>query len=82
MQTQTPEAVGTSVGFVWFVAILLVVSFNSVNNPNTNFIGSLERGQLEDIAKIKMADLNTEDLESAVAVVAGSARSMGVKVSL
>lgn len=51
-------------------------------NPNTNFIGNLNRAQLEEIAKIKMADLNTDDIESAVSVVAGSARSMGVKVSL
>jgi len=50
--------------------------------PNTSFIGMLNRSQLEEIAKVKMADLNTDDIESAVSVVAGSARSMGVKVTL
>lgn len=50
--------------------------------PNTSFIGSLTRSQLEEIAKIKMADLNTDNVETAVSVVAGSARSMGVKVVL
>ena len=50
--------------------------------PNTSFIGTLNRSQLEEIAKVKMVDLNADDLDAAVSVVAGSARSMGVKVTL
>jgi len=42
--------------------------------------GTLSKSQVEAIAKDKLADLNTEDLESAIKVVAGTARSMGVKV--
>ena len=42
--------------------------------------GTLTRTQVEEIAKQKMADLNTDNLEQAVKVVAGTARSMGVKI--
>jgi large subunit ribosomal protein L11 len=48
--------------------------------PNKKKIGTVNRQQLEDIAKIKMADLNAADLESAVRIIAGSARSMGLNV--
>jgi len=49
--------------------------------PNKEKIGKLTRAQVEEIAKIKMPDLNTNDLEEAIRVVAGTARSMGVEVS-
>ena len=42
--------------------------------------GTLTQTQVEEIAKQKMADLNTDNLEQAVKVVAGTARSMGVKI--
>jgi large subunit ribosomal protein L11 len=42
--------------------------------------GKLSRTQVEEIAKIKMQDLNTEDLEAAVKIVSGTARSMGIEV--
>ena len=44
-------------------------------------VGSLTPQQVEKIAKIKMADLNTEDLEAAKRIVEGTAKSMGVKIS-
>jgi large subunit ribosomal protein L11 len=50
--------------------------------PNKEKVGKLTRAQVEEIAKIKMPDLNTEDLEKAVKVVVGTARSMGVEVDL
>lgn len=43
-------------------------------------VGTLKDTQLESIAKEKMEDLNTEDLKAAKKIVAGTARSMGVKV--
>jgi large subunit ribosomal protein L11 len=43
-------------------------------------VGTLTSSQVEKIAKEKMVDLNTDDLESAKKIVAGTARSMGVKV--
>ena len=48
--------------------------------PNTDKMGTVTRVQLEEIAKKKMPDLNTDDLDAAVRIVAGSARSMGVEV--
>jgi large subunit ribosomal protein L11 len=51
-------------------------------NPNTNIIGTLSQAQLEEIATTKMEDLNAFDMEAAKSIVAGSARSMGVKVAL
>lgn len=50
------------------------------STPNTHKVGTVGRAQLEEIARQKMADLNTDDLDAAVRVIAGSARSMGVDV--
>ena len=47
--------------------------------PNKNKVGSISENDLREIAKIKMEDLNTNDIEQAVKIIAGSARSMGVK---
>ena len=43
-------------------------------------VGTVTRAQMEEIAKIKMADLNASDVEHAVRMVAGTARSMGLEV--
>lgn len=48
--------------------------------PNLNKVGKVTRAQLEEIATTKMADLNANDLETAVKIIAGSARSMGLTV--
>lgn len=48
--------------------------------PNKDKVGVLTKAQVEDIAKQKMPDLNTRDLEAAMRMVAGTARSMGVEV--
>jgi large subunit ribosomal protein L11 len=48
--------------------------------PNTNKVGKVTRKQLEEIAKVKARDLNSADLEAAVKIIAGSARSMGLEV--
>lgn len=47
--------------------------------PNKDKVGSLTMADLEEIAKTKMADLSANDMEAAVKIIAGSARSMGVK---
>lgn len=49
--------------------------------PNKNKVGSLSDEDLVEIAKIKMEDLSANDLEAAKKIIAGSARSMGVKTS-
>ncbi len=46
--------------------------------PNTDKIGTVSRAQLEEIANIKMEDLNAADMDAAVKIIAGSARSMGL----
>jgi large subunit ribosomal protein L11 len=49
--------------------------------PNRNKIGKVTRAQLKKIAEIKMADLNAADLEGAMRMIAGTARSMGLEVA-
>jgi large subunit ribosomal protein L11 len=48
--------------------------------PNTVKVGKVTRAQLEDIASVKMSDLNANDLDAAVQIIAGTARSMGLEV--
>jgi len=48
--------------------------------PNTVKVGKVTRAQLEEIANLKMSDLNANDLDAAVRIVAGTARSMGLEV--
>ncbi len=47
--------------------------------PNRDKVGRVTRAQLEEIAKTKQADLNAYDLQQAVRIIAGSARSMGIE---
>ena len=48
-------------------------------NPLKDKVGKLSRKQLEEIAKVKMPDLNCYDINTAVKIIAGSARQMGVE---
>jgi large subunit ribosomal protein L11 len=48
--------------------------------PNRKKVGKITQKQIEDIAKMKMPDLNTDKLESAAAMVAGTAKSMGLDI--
>ncbi|MCP4049747.1 MAG: 50S ribosomal protein L11 [bacterium] len=48
--------------------------------PNTEIVGTLTRDQVTAIAREKMQDLNANDIEMAIRIIAGSARSMGVRV--
>jgi len=48
--------------------------------PNRNKVGSVTKAQVRKIAEIKLPDLNCDSIESAMAMVAGAARSMGVEV--
>jgi large subunit ribosomal protein L11 len=48
--------------------------------PNKSKVGTVTQKQVEEIAKIKLPDLNAESLEAAVKTVAGTARSMGLDV--
>lgn len=50
-------------------------------DPKRDRVGSVTMAQVEEIAKIKMADLNAYDLENACRIIAGTARSMGIDVA-
>ena len=52
------------------------------SEPNRTKVGRLTRAQLRSIAETKMQDLNARDLDQAMLVIAGTARSMGVEVDL
>lgn len=51
------------------------------DKPNRNKVGSVTVKDLEEIAKIKLPDLNTNKLDSAVRIIEGTAKSMGLTVS-
>ena len=48
--------------------------------PNKNKVAKITKAQVEEIAKVKMPDLNAASLEAAMSMIAGTARSMGVTV--
>jgi large subunit ribosomal protein L11 len=48
--------------------------------PNKNMVGSISTQQLEEIAKVKLPDLNTQNIESAMRIVAGTAKNMGITI--
>src|SRR6201982_3285067 len=49
--------------------------------PNRNKVGKVTKKQVEEIAKLKLADLHTQNIESAVRTVMGTARNMGLEVT-
>lgn len=48
--------------------------------PNKNIIGTITKEQLKEIASIKLIDLNTKNIETAVSIIAGTAKNMGIKI--
>ncbi|MDH4330497.1 MAG: 50S ribosomal protein L11 [Candidatus Moranbacteria bacterium] len=50
------------------------------SNPLTDKAGEVTKAQIQEIAEIKMEDLNADDVEGAMKIVEGTARSMGIKV--
>ncbi len=53
----------------------------AADNPGSETVGSITEAQVEEIANIKMPDLNANDLEAAKQQIRGTARSMGIAVS-
>ena len=49
--------------------------------PNQTIVGQISRAQLQEIAQTKMPDLNANDIEAAMKIVAGTARNMGVSIA-
>ncbi len=50
------------------------------SEPNRDKIGKVSKAQIEEIAKVKLSDLNADDLEMAGRIIEGTAQSMGIKV--
>jgi large subunit ribosomal protein L11 len=48
--------------------------------PNRTKVGKVTKAQVRKIAEMKLPDLNTDNIESAMAMIAGAARSMGIEV--
>ena len=69
----------TSLIFTSFIKEAVKLKGGS-KEPGRNIVASISKKQLEDIANQKMKDLNAHDLEEAVKIIAGSARSMGIEV--
>lgn len=63
----------------YFIKKALKVKSGS-NNPGTDIIGALKKSQVKEIAEAKMSDLNAVDIEGAMKIIEGSARSMGIEV--
>jgi large subunit ribosomal protein L11 len=51
------------------------------DNPSRNKIGSIPQEKIREIAKLKLKDLNAKDLEGAMRMVEGTARSMGIEIT-
>lgn len=49
--------------------------------PNKTMVGSITKSQLKEIAETKMPDLNANDIEAAMNIIAGTARNMGVTIA-
>ena len=50
------------------------------SNPSKESVGTVTQEQVKEIAKVKMEDLNADDIEAAMRIIAGSAKRMGLKV--
>jgi large subunit ribosomal protein L11 len=64
-------------------AVLLKQAANIVSGsgePNKETVGTVSRAQVEEIARTKMVDLNVYDVDAAVKIIAGTARSMGIAI--
>ncbi|MEM5787553.1 MAG: 50S ribosomal protein L11 [Syntrophobacteraceae bacterium] len=48
--------------------------------PNRNKVARVSKAQVEEIAKLKMPDLNARDIDAAIATISGTARSMGIEI--
>ncbi len=65
-------------------AILIKKALNiekGSGEPNKVKVGTINQKQLEEIAQIKMPDLNTNDIEAAKKIIAGTAQNMGVEIA-
>ena len=60
--------------------VFIILCCLSDSQIKIKIVGQVTQKQLEEIAKLKMADLNAVDLDAACKIIAGTARSMGIEV--
>ncbi len=53
---------------------------SGANNPSREVVGQVRKSQVKEIAEKKMPDLNANDIDAAMKIIEGSARSMGIEV--
>lgn len=53
---------------------------SGAGNPKTTKVGSISQAKLKEIAEMKMPDLNANDVEAAMRIIAGTARNMGIAI--
>ena len=53
---------------------------SGANNPSRETVGQVRKSQVKEIAEKKMVDLNANDIDAAMKIIEGSARSMGIEV--
>lgn len=53
---------------------------SGASNPKTTKVGSISQAKLKEIAEMKMPDLNANDVEAAMRIIAGTARNMGIAI--
>ena len=71
-------AIGTPTSSALIVSELKIEKGSGT--PNRNKVGRVTRAQLEEIARVKMPDLNAVDIEGAMKIIAGTARSAGIEI--
>jgi hypothetical protein len=74
------DAKGATTYFINASSLAAQADFSTISTHVTK-VGTITRKQLEEIAKTKQADLNANDLNAAVNIIAGTCRSMGVTVA-
>ena len=62
------------------VLLIKAIGRNGSSRPNTEKVGKVTKTKLKEIATIKMPDLNAANIEAAISMIAGTARSMGIEV--
>ena len=62
------------------ILIIIICLKSASKMPGKEIIGSVSTAQVKEIAQAKMKDLNANDVEAAMKIIAGSARSMGLEV--
>ena len=80
----SPEVAPKTIAvFFWVCRVLLKKAAGldkASGEPNRNKVAKLPVAKVQEIAEMKMADLNCNDIEAAIKIISGTARSMGIEI--